>query len=558
MAKSILAENAAVLYLRMSSAKQDKSIPAQRDELLKLAKAKGYTVVREYVDPAISGDDTEKRVGFLALRERCEIGPDFSIILVWHEDRFSRNDPLEFGYWLRPIRASGVILETPTGRVDWESLGGRLLSLIGQEMRHDYLQQLSRNVTRGQLAAAKDGRGGTGGRPPAGYIHSGDQVVVVEAWAAIVRRIFAEYLKPGASLRSVVDLLNKEGIVTARGCKWSMSTLRAVLVNRKYTGDYVRFKTKVGKYHAAQNGEIVSRRRGASRETQSAPVVIADHHEAIIDRETFDKVQRKLTGQKRRTAHRSGHQYTFTGLLRCGDCGGPMGGAVKTYLAKNIPCFVYNCRNYHSQGATACHCNSVREDRLLKTVVHKVQTEVLSDEAIDRLVEAYRRRLAARRKIIPVDVGGRLQKQIDALDRQIDQGVNRVLSAPENLVTTIYAKIETLRQDRDRLQAQLDAAGKPERGSVLLDDQKVEEAAKVLRDLREAFADARPEEIRDLISPLVSKIELHFSHFREGKKQRNPLQYGTIFVRPTDPILSLMFATSSRTRRPRPRIAVIF
>lgn len=54
MASRILPENAAVLYLRMSSAKQDKSIPAQRDELLKIAKFKGYKIVREYVDPAIA------------------------------------------------------------------------------------------------------------------------------------------------------------------------------------------------------------------------------------------------------------------------------------------------------------------------------------------------------------------------------------------------------------------------------------------------------------------------------------------------------------------------
>ena len=142
--------------------------------MTKLAKLKGYQIVREYLDPAISGDDTERRVGFLKLREDCENGPDFSIVLCWHEDRFSRNDPLEYGYWLKPIRDSGVILETPTGRVDWESLGGRLLSLIGQEMRHDYLRQLSRNVARGQLAAAKNGTGGTGGRAPGGYKHITD------------------------------------------------------------------------------------------------------------------------------------------------------------------------------------------------------------------------------------------------------------------------------------------------------------------------------------------------------------------------------------------------
>jgi hypothetical protein len=63
--------------------------------------------------------------------------------------------------------------------------------------------------------------------------------------------------------------------------------------------------------------------------------------------------------------------------------------------------------------------------------------------------------------------------------------------------------------------------------------------------MREAFTDAKPEEIRDLISPLVSRIDLHFEHVQEGKKQRHPFLYGTILVRPTDPVLSLMFTTGS-------------
>ena len=222
MAKNILPDKAAVLYLRMSSSKQDKSISAQRDELLKLAKFKGYAVVREYLDEAVSGDATDKRAGFLKLREDCEKGPDFSIILVWHEDRFSRNDPLEYGFWLKPIRDSGVVLETPVGRVDWESLGGRLLSLIGQEMRHDYLRQLSRNVARGQLASANNGGGGTGGSSPVGYRRKGDDILVDPYWAKIVRRIFREYLKAGASLRSVVDLLNREGVL---GTRQEMATI---------------------------------------------------------------------------------------------------------------------------------------------------------------------------------------------------------------------------------------------------------------------------------------------------------------------------------------------
>jgi DNA invertase Pin-like site-specific DNA recombinase len=544
MARNILPALAAVLYLRMSSAKQGKSIPAQRDELLKLAKLKGYTIVREYVDPAISGDDTERRVGFLKLREDCENGPDFSIILVWHEDRFSRNDPLEYGFWLKPIRDSGVILETPTGRVDWESLGGRLLSLIGQEMRHDYLRQLSRNVCRGQLTATKNGHHGTGGRSPGGYKHKDGKVLVEPDKAAVVLHAFEEYDKASASLRSVCDLFNREGILSPRGGKWCIASLQNMLKNRKYAGDYVRLRYRAGKYHAIKDGEIVTRRKGDKFE-EVEPIVVENRHVAIVPRKLFDRVQRKLKGQQRRTAHKSGHRYALSGLLKC-ECGGPMTG--RPLLNGNGERrYRYGCRVFSNKGPSACaYAGTIQEDVVIDVVVRKMQAEVFSETAILRLLVAYRKRLTARRKIVPADSGGRLRKQIDKLDQQIDQGLGRVLSAPEKLVSTIYAKIEKLRQEREQLQAQLDAAGKPETGSVLLDDAKVEEAARVLRDMREAFTDAKPEEIRDLISPLVSKIELSFSHVQEeGKKNRHLCKGGTILVRPTDPGLSLLFGISA-------------
>jgi len=547
MAKAILPAIAAVLYLRMSSAKQDKSIPAQRDELLKLAKLKGYTIVREYVDPAVSGDATEKRTGFLALRERCEIGPDFKIILVWHEDRFSRNDPLEYGYWLKPIRDSGVILETPSGRVDWESLGGRLISLIGQEMRHDYLRQLSRNVARGQLAAAKNGTGGTGGRAPGGYKHKDGKVLVERDKAAVVLHAFEEYDKPSASLRSVVDILNREGHLTARGNKWCITTLRDTLTNRKYAGDFVRLRYRAGKYHAIKDGEIVSRHKGDVVE-EVEPIVVENNHKAIVSRKLFDRVQRKLKGQRRRTSHRTGHQYLFSGLLRCGDCGGPMGGIVNNNGSGERK-YRYGCRTFHGQGRSACHCNSIGEDNLLDTVLRKMQAEVFSEKAIDRLLVAYRKRLAARRRIVPAD-DSKLRRRIEDLDRQIDQGLDRVLSAPENLVSTLYAKLDKLKAERDRLKAQLLAPGQAAADATATDDAKVEEAALVLRDMREAFTDADPAEIRDLLSPLVSKIELNFSHVQEGKKKRNPFEHGTIFVRPTDPALFLLFGISESSPAP--------
>ena len=257
-------------------------------------------------------------------------------------------------------------------------------------------------------------------------------------------------------------------------------------------------------------------------------MVVENHHEGIIDRRTFQAAQAKLASQQKRTAKRSTRQYAFTGLLKCGDCGHSMTG--RPYHRGQGQA-IYRCHHYTTGGRDACHSNTIQETPLVDAVVRKLQAELFSEAAIGQLLVAYRKRLAVRRTAAPID-DGRLRKRIEVLDEQIDQGVERVLSAPEKLVTSIYAKIEKLREERDRLQAKLHAAGQPETGSSATDDKKVEEAARVLRDIREAFTDAKPEEIRELLSPLVSKIELHFDHEKQGGRTVNTPMGGTIVVRP--------------------------
>ncbi len=82
MAIAILPRMIAVLYLRMSSDKQDASIPAQRAALIAYAKKKGYTILREYVDEGISGD-SDDREAFLRLRQDAVTLRDFAVVLCW-------------------------------------------------------------------------------------------------------------------------------------------------------------------------------------------------------------------------------------------------------------------------------------------------------------------------------------------------------------------------------------------------------------------------------------------------------------------------------------------
>ena len=88
----------AVSYYRVSTEKQEASIPAQRGEVEAYATKHGYTIIREYKDEGISGDATEKRVEFQKMLSDAKERGDFEVVLCWDQDRFGRFDPLEAGY----------------------------------------------------------------------------------------------------------------------------------------------------------------------------------------------------------------------------------------------------------------------------------------------------------------------------------------------------------------------------------------------------------------------------------------------------------------------------
>ena len=105
----------AVGYLRRSTGKQEKSLVDQRREIKRYADLHNYSIIRWYVDDAISGDATPKRDDFLRMRDDCAAG-EFRAIICWDQERFGRFDSLDAGYWIKPIRDAGVhrTLSIPT------------------------------------------------------------------------------------------------------------------------------------------------------------------------------------------------------------------------------------------------------------------------------------------------------------------------------------------------------------------------------------------------------------------------------------------------------------
>jgi len=522
----------AVLYLRMSSDHQETSIDDQRSELERYAHKHGYSIADEYLDEAISGDDTLKRAGFLRMRDDCSSG-SFDVVLCWDQDRFGRFDLLDAGHWIMPFREAGVRLETiAQGRVDWEGLVGQLIYSVNQMGKAQFLRDLSRNTIRGLLAYAREARSGTGGRTPFGYKSENGEVSIITTEAEIVRWIFSAYLKPGGSLLAIASELNRRKVPTpntARGISrktagvWRGSSVRSILERRKYLGEFVYGVRNGGRYFAMRDEEIVPRRK-SDKHTKAEPITHAAQFEPIIDQEIFDRVQVKLAGNRTKTSRRSARQYLLSGLIRCGDCGGAMGG-----LRPKNP--IYRCRLYHESGKAACYCNTVSEAPLVSCIVRKIQEKYLSPAALDRLRKALAQE-QERTRPRPRDLS-RLRKEIDVLDRKIDQGAERILEVSSEIVPILVRKVEEFKSERDRLNQELESLTRHETRSNGKDDSEIDRAIKALKTLGKALDKAKPEDTRDLLSSIVSKIEVHYSHQETaGGRKTSEFSHGLIHLRP--------------------------
>ena len=507
----------AVLYLRMSDERQEHSIEDQRTELLTYAAKHGYKVLREYNDPAISGDDTGRRIEFLRMREDAARG-EFSVVLCWDQDRFGRFDPIEGGYWILPFRNAGVRLETiAQGKIDWTDFAGRLKYVVEQEGKHAYLRDLSRNVCRGMKRAAEAGELII---PCYGYRSVDGELVVDPGEAKIVRLIFRLYLLATGSIRSIAQRLNRDSIPAPRGGAWSVNSVRSILTRHKYTGAYSWGLSVVGRYHGISGGEIIPRQK-SDRQEKSVPITSDRRHPAIIDDETFQRVQRLLQKRTVETSP-SDRIYLLSGLLRCANCGSSM---VVAHRGR-----YYTCSGYQQKGKNFCSFNNVVEGSLVEAIVRLIEQRYLSDAALGRLRQTIHKLQAAQAK--PDLDAGIIRQQIKKLDKQIGVGTERVFSAPENLIGSIYAKLDQLKAERDRLQAQLESQAKPGKVSSFDLEQKVEAAIEALKDLRQAIRDADPADTRELLRQIVSRIELSFDKHQAGKYTKSTFREGIIYVRP--------------------------
>jgi hypothetical protein len=232
------------------------------------------------------------------------------------------------------------------------------------------------------------------GQPPYGYLKDPENPkkwIIDEEIAPIIKQIF-DYCIQGKGIETTARLLQEQEILTpvnylknkgiGRGgvkiekspYKWCNTTVNKILNTVEYTGDIVNFKTYSKSYKDRK-------RRENPVENQK---VFQDHHEAIIDRETFEMVQ-KLKKKTKKRAPKTVEKNLFADLVYCADCGSKLWFNVNS---NNPDIHFFHCSNYKSNRGSCPKTHYIRADSLEQIVTLEVSKMInLLEKDKDRFVE---------------------------------------------------------------------------------------------------------------------------------------------------------------------------
>ena len=324
---------------------ESNSISNQKQMLEDFARRNGLPNPTHFTDDGISGTRFD-RPGFLAMMEEVEAGR-VEAIVIKDMSRLGR-DYLKVGQVMEILRQRGVRLIAINDGVD-SLKGDDDFTPFRNIMNEFYARDTSRKIRSVFKSKGMSGKHLTG-TVIYGYLwdEKREHWLVDEEAAAVVRHIFALAMEgygpyqiatklseekiemPAVHLARYGEGVNKNKTF-ADIYRWSASTVVEILKKREYLGHTVNFKTR--KHFKDKKSHYVD---------ESEWTIFENTHEAIIDQETFDNVQR-IRGNARRYPDGFGEAHPLTGLMYCADCGGKM-YVHRTYNGKRVP--QYTCGQY--------------------------------------------------------------------------------------------------------------------------------------------------------------------------------------------------------------------
>ena len=397
------------LYPRLSHEDElqgeSNSISNQKRILETYAKQNGFTNLCWYTDDGYSGANFQ-RPGFQAMLADIEAGK-VGTVIVKDMSRLGRNY-LQVGMYTEML--------FPQKGVRFIAINDGVDSAMGDNdftpLRNLFNEWMVRDTSK-KIKAVKKAKGLSGkpvtSKPVYGYLMDDDENFIIDEEAAPVVKQIYQLCLAGNGPTKIARMLTEQQIPTpgtleyqrtgstrryhpGYECKWATNTVVHLLENREYTGCLVNFKTEKPSYkmkHSIDN----------PIEKQA---IFENHHEPIIDLQTWERVQ-ELRKQRKRP-NRYDEVGLFSGILFCADCGSVMYQQRYQTDKRKQDCYI--CGSYKKRTAD-CTAHFIRTDLLTAGVLsnlRKVTSYAAKHEArfmkllIEQNEDGDRRRNAAKKK----------------------------------------------------------------------------------------------------------------------------------------------------------------
>ncbi len=432
-------------YCRVSTDDKDQMNSAEMQhkyfESLRL-NHKNWISFNIFSDKGISGTSLKNRDDFIKMINLAEAG-QADLIITKDVSRFSRNivDALSIIRELKKYNVAVYFLAQGLNSLNEEDYE-KLSAFVTQAENES--RSTSKRVKFGHQMKMQ--MGVTFGRKEMmGYriekdIYGMQHYKIIEEEAEIVRKIF-EWFAAGDGTHVIARRLENNGIKTLRYKNgWSNTVILRILRNEKYVGDLLQGKT--------YTPDVMTHQKKYNR-NNSFHCYIEDHHEPIVDRDLWNKVQKILEEKSPSEEQKikNSNRYWLSGKVFCGVCGGRYISCTKkkkTCTYKAWVCFEANARGRYKEteinGEIVSHgCNSggMINDRLFKLAVHDILEQIIKpnkEQLITGIVNAYKNKHKSKAPKPKDDIAQakmKMKEIQDAIDRLLNMHLKGYVSEDE-------------------------------------------------------------------------------------------------------------------------------
>lgn len=433
----------AAAYARYSTDHQTQnSIAYQLDAIRSYCREHSISIVATFTDEAESGTNMD-RPGFRAMVAAAGRG-EFEAVVIYDITRGSR----DVGDWFtfrKAMMMLGIqVISTTQELGDLTSGNDFLVELLNVGLGHREVLETRQKSIAGVAVKAKQGKF-LGGVPPLGYDVVNGSYVVNPIEARIVQTIFELY-SAGRSYNQILDAV--AGAIGKRGRPLGKNSLHSILTNERYIGNYFWNKRQVKLF-----------RKWAGGTPNPNCVRIEGMIPAIVSGELWEKVQKRMSDNKRNARNKAKRTYLLSGLIECEECGATYVGHTSTNK-KGYQTSYYVCGNKYR--TRTCSAKNINADEIETFVVQQLKAYLLETD-----FEAESKHIADQVNGSTPDLKAE-RAELASITAQINNGLKAILNGMD--IPELRDEMDKLRVRKGELE---DIIGRRTANRAQIDPQKI-------------------------------------------------------------------------------------